>query len=282
MRLIHLPPLAYLPHTLELLDEVIALLERSLLPARRFERIRADRQNDFILAATLHALNALGAARALRVLAEREMGYAVYSHGRTIFESLVKIKWMGKEKSRATSYLEAEPFSRYALATRRVKMHPVFMTIVAECKNEIAANPQLLKLPGALTASGRPDFAGISKALRMPRLGDMAKAIGMDEEGYLIDSSFPSLSSHGNVVYTRNFATGPNPDGSVDLSLQGNPGMLLAFAARSLPLTGSILEEVAWNVFPDGAIQFEIEKLVKERIDPHVAKLHTAIDLNKS
>ncbi len=66
---------------------------------------------------------------------------------------------------------------------------------------------------------------------------------------------------------------------TIDLSLKGNPGMLLAFAARSLPLIGSILEEMAWNVFPDGAVQFEIDNIVISAYPTAIGSCSQALDL---
>jgi hypothetical protein len=272
-----LPQLAYLPETLDRLDELIALLDRALEPARRFKRVRDDRENDLRLAVALHALNALGQARAVRLLAEQGMGHAIYAPVRTIFESLVKIRWIRRDPGRATSYLDAEPFARYVLATSRVKKAPAFKRIVQECENAVTAKPGLLKLPNATNKNGKANFRAIAMALRMPNLEVMAAAVGMDEEILLLDAAVPSLSPHGDVIYTRNFAKGLNADGSFTLSYEADPGMLQAYAARALAHVGCIVEDLAMHVFPDGAIQFEAEELLQKRMNPLLEKLRSSV-----
>lgn len=277
MNVIHLPALAYLPETLDRLDELIALLDRALEPTRRFKRARKDQPNDLRFAVALHALNALGQARAVRLLSEHKMGYAIYAPVRTIFEALVKIRWMRKDPRRATAYLDAEPFARYVLATPRVMKTEAFQHVLRDCKNAVASKPSLLNLPKARRKNGKADYRAIAMALRMPKIEEMAHAVGLDAEVVFLDSAVPSLSPHGDVVYTRNFAKRLNPDGTVLLSYEADPGMLQAFAARTLCHVGMIIEDLSMNVFPDGVIQFEAEELLQNRMNPLLEKLHTSV-----
>ena len=108
----------------------------------------------------------------------------------------------------------------------------------------------------------------------------MAKTVGMDDDVYMLDASVPSLSPHSDVVYTRNFIKKQNPDGSFLLAFEADPGMLMAYTARALPLTGMVLEDVVGHVFPDGKLQYDAERLLEEKINPLVTKLRTAVDLN--
>lgn len=277
MGAIHLPPLAYLPETLDRLDELVGLLDRALEPARHFKRVRDDQQNDLQFAVALHALNALGLTRAVRLLAEHKMGQAIYAPVRTVFESLVKIRWMRRDPQRATNYLDAEPFARYVLATPRVKKTPAFKQILKDCENAVKAKRSLLNLPKARKKNGKADYRAIAMALRMPKLEEMAKAVDMDEEIFLLDAAVPSLSPHGDVIYTRNFAKWFNSDGSVLLSYESDPGVLQAFTARTLCHVGMIVEDLSMHVFPDGVIQFEAEELLQKRMNPLLEKLHSSV-----
>ena len=253
-----MPPLAYLPEVLQRLDEVNLLLERSLEPSRAFRGVRSDQQNNLRLAVGLHTLNALEASKALHVLANRKMGVAMYPHARTMFEVLVKIRWMQKCPSRATDYLDSEPFERYALASPIVKARPVFKEVVADCKKALEDNPRLLKLPKLVGKNGHPDFAKIAKALRMPDLDKMVVDVGLDSDDYMLDFGITSLAPHSSIVHTIDFAKRINPDGSAMFSAEIPPKMLLGYAARALPRAGQILESTL-KTFPDGKIEYEAE-----------------------
>ena len=269
---IHLPPLAQLPRARGVLNDFANLLDRALEPARRFTRVRENLDNDVLLAVSLHALNALEAARALHTLSGTDHAGTVAPHFRTLFDAVVKMRWMRKHPQRARQYLQSGPFEQYALATERVKKSHLWAQIVAACKAGIAENPELLDLPKATKGpQKRPDFAAIAKALRMPDIEEMATAVGMDEDDYLIDQSFPSLNPHTSVLHTTMFMKGVNADGTARLSSEINPGMLLAYVGRGATRTGEVLEEV-FKAYPDGALQFETEK-VAERLQDIVVAL---------
>lgn len=270
--LIHLPPLAQLPRAREVLNDLANLLDRALEPARRFTRIRKNLDNDVLLAASLHALNALEAARALHTLSGTEHAGTVAPHFRTLFDAVVKMRWMRAHPPRARQYLQSGPFEQYALATERVKKSPLWAKIVAACKASIAENPELLDLPNAtIGPKRRPDFVAIARELRMPNIEDMATAVGMDEDDYLIDQSFPSLNPHTSVLHTTMFIKGINADGTARLSSEINPGLLLAYVGRGATRTGEVVEEVL-KAYPDGPLQFETEK-VAERLQDIVVAL---------
>lgn len=258
---LHVPKLAFLPGLLECLDETIHLLDRSLGPVKTFHVVRNDPQNDLQLAIGVHALNALDAARAVRVLAEKEMGNAIYPHARLIFDALVKTRWMRQNPARATIYLDSEPFERYLQASPAVKNSPVFTSIVKECTDAVAANPSLLKLKKAVAKNGQPDFRKIAFAMRMPSVPTMVKDIGMTEDDYLVDFGVPSLYPHTAVMHTRGFVRSMNRDGTINLEVGSKPEMLTGYTARALVQTGNIIQEVLRS-FPDGAIEFEMEKCV--------------------
>jgi hypothetical protein len=258
-----LPPLAQLPRALESLDEVCGVLEKALAPTKRFRRIANSIENDLRFAVAVHALNALDAARAVQTLGTTDHAGTLAPHFRTVFEALVKIRWMRKEPVRARNYLESEPFERYMLATPRVKASKRWPVIVQDCKATVARNPRLLKMPKVVKSKQEP-FVAIAHALRMPDLGDMANAIGMDLEDYLIDFGVPSLHPHTSIVHTKNYITAINADGTFVLSAAVDPKMLLGYVARTASRAGEVMQEVL-GVFPDGAIQFEAEQ-VRERL----------------
>lgn len=258
---IHLPPLAQLPRAREVLNDLAILLDRALAPARRFTRVREDLDNDLLLVISLHALNALEAARALHTLSGTDHAGTIAPHFRTLFDAVVKMRWMRQHPLRARRYLQSGRFEQYALATERVKKSPLWAAIVDGCKAGIAENPELLNLPNATKgAKKRPDFAAIAKDLRMPDLDTMATAVGMDEDEYLIDQSFPSLNPHTSVLHTTMFMKGVNADGTARLSSEIHPAMLLAYVGRGATRVGEVLEEVL-KAYPDGVLQFEAEKV---------------------
>lgn len=260
-----LPPDAQLPRLLGILNDLCDLLDKALAPVTRFRRVRNDLNNDIKLAVGVHALNALDAARAVYTLSSTDHAGTIFPHFRTVFEALVKIKWMRAQPARARDYLDSEPFERYIMATARVKQSDRWQQIVNDCKTTVAQNPRLLTLPGATKgAKGRPNFAAIGKALRMPDLSEMAKAIGMDEDDYLIDFDVPSLTPHTSVMHTKSFAQALNGDGSVTLSTKPNPLMLQGYVARTATRLGGIVWETL-QLFPDGALQYKAE-LILERL----------------
>jgi hypothetical protein len=260
---IHLPPLAHLPRTREVLHDLCNLLDRALVPIHRFKRVRADLDNDLKLAVGFLAMNGLAAARAVHTLSGTEHAGTATLYFRVVFEVLVKIRWMRKDLARARAYLQSEPFERYILATDRVKKSKRWAAIVKECADEVATNLELLQLPKVNTGKNNPpNFKAIARALRMPSLDVMAKDIGMDEEDYLLHHGLPSLFPHTSVVHVKNFAKTLNADGSVNCSTTVDPTMLLGYVARTATRTGEVLNQVL-EVWPDGATMFESEKVAK-------------------
>jgi hypothetical protein len=267
----HLPPLAYLPQVLDQIDEMIVILRRSLGPASNFRRERQSQGNDAELSVLLLALNALVAARALRKLAAVESGNAVMPHARTLFEVLVKIRWMRLDLQRSTNYLTSEPFERFSLATPRVRASDIWPNIIRDCDAEFAAVPSLAQLPGAVNSDGSPNYKRVADGLRMPDLRTMSRAIGMDDEDYLLGQTITSLTPHSGIIHLRNFLKRNNPDGTVLLSEESDPVMLLSYVSGALPRIGQIAQEVLIT-FPDGRIQFDAENLA-ERVGHLVSQL---------
>jgi len=260
---LHLPPLAQLPRIRNALAEVCDLLTRALAPAKRFERVRDDLDNDLRLAVAVHGLNALDAARAIHVLSGTEYAWALIPHLRTVFETLVKIKWMRAKPQRAREYFLSEPFERYAMATPKVKASSRWAQIVRDCELTIEQNPTLLDLPKVRRGKNEtPNYGAVARALRMRSLETLANEVRMDDETYLLDFDVPSLYPHTSVVHTKNFARSLNADGTVVLSTEMEPLMLLGYVARSATRTGEVLQEVL-GVFHDGAILFDTEKSVE-------------------
>jgi len=264
---IHVPATAQLPRLRSLLEDLCDLLDRALGPVRRFRREWNSLDNDLRLACGLHALNALDAARAVHVLSATEFAGTVAPHFRTIFEALLKIRWMRQHPPRARAFLESEPFERYALATTRVKKSDRWPKIVAECKDAVARHPHLLNLAKATVGvKKRPNFKAIASALRMPELFEMAKSLGMDEEDYLIDHAVPSLTPHTSVVHVKNYPKYQHGDGTVAVSTELDPTMLLGYVARSATRIGQVLQEVL-ALYPDGKIEFDSENVAKGLAD---------------
>ena len=269
------PSLAYLPQLIDSMDVMIGLLDRGLDPARRFRRVRDDQENDLRLAVVVHALNALDEGRTIRLLAREERGNGVYPHCRTVFEALVKIRWMRKSPPRATAYLDSEPFERYMLASPRVKKSDKWPKIIQECKNTIAQNPKLLDLPKAVKKDNMQDFAAIARGLRMPSMRKMTLAVGLDDDDYMLDFGVSSLSPHTSITHIKNFAKGLNADKSARLSTDSNPNLLLGYVARATMRVSQTLGEVL-ELYPDGAIQFDAENAVAT-LNDLVVKLGTVI-----
>jgi len=279
--LIHLPPTAQLPRMRGLLDELCGLLDRALEPAKRFKSEPGSPGNDVRLACVMHALNALDASRAVHMLSGTDYAGTVAPHFRTIFEALVKIRWMRAHPPRARAFLESEPFERYTLATARVKKSYRWPQIVDECAKAVEKNPALLNLPSAAKgANRRPDFRAIAMALRMPDLGEMAESLGMDSEDYLIDHAVPSLTPHTSVVHVKNYAKRMNPDGTITMSTEIDPAMLLGYVARSATRTGEVLNQVL-DLYPDGKVMYDSEK-VAERLAEVTTMLRNSIAVTGS
>lgn len=270
--MIHLPPLAYLSQVLDCLEELTSLLRRALAPAEHFTRTRNDAENDLRLVIALHAVNALHAARAIRALASTKMGNSIFPHVRIIFEALVKMRWLAKDATRATRYLQSEPFNRYLLATERVRLTEHFRIALRDCSHAIEADPSLLDLP-----KRRPNYIGpvsyreIGRALPMPRMKKMASEIGMDDEDYFIDYAVPSQQPHSSPTHTKAFAPKINSDNTALITTDESNALLLSYSARSLPHVGNVLVEVLHS-FPDGAVEYAAEQLA-ERIADLVTKL---------
>ena len=95
----------------------------------------------------------------------------------------------------------------------------------------------------------------------MPELFEMAQAVGMDEEDYLLDHPVPSLSPHSSIVQMKNYPR-PNSDGTIRMTTEMDPQLLLAYVSRVTARTGEILQEVLRH-FPDGKILFDSENVAK-------------------
>jgi hypothetical protein len=256
---LYLPPGAHLPRIRAVLEEICHALEKALAPVRRYRPVPDEVENALRMAVGTHALAALDAALAVHIVSGTESAGTIATDCRTVFECLVKMRWMRKDARRARSYLASEPFERYALANARVKKSNRWPDIVGNCKTSIAANPWLLDLPNATKgARKRPDFDAIAKALRMPSLEDMSKAIGQDDDAYLVDSDVPSLTPHTSVLYVKNFVKARNADDTFILSTSMDPRMLDGYVARTATRTGEVLKEVL-DLWPDGAIMFEAD-----------------------
>lgn len=277
--MIHLPPLAYLTEILDRAREFLDLLDRALQPAQSFERKRDDLQNDLRLAIAVHGIGAYHAGRALVLVSEAHLGSSVYPHSRTIFEALVRMRWMRADPLRARRYLQSEPFGRYALATERVQSSWRFPVVVADCRNAIDADPSLLGLitPNVLAKAerqGPPNlYSLVARALRLPNMRLMAHAVGMDDEEYFIDYAFPSQQPHSTAVHTKSFATGWNKNQTARLSTAETNDLLIPTAARCLPHLGNIVYEVLQQ-FPDGVLEYAAETCVP-KVDAIVSKLAT-------
>ena len=70
---LYVPPLSHLPRALDSLEEMIRLLERALMPAEHFRRVRGSQENDLKLAVVVHALNGLDAARGAHALGSGQL-----------------------------------------------------------------------------------------------------------------------------------------------------------------------------------------------------------------
>jgi hypothetical protein len=252
-----LPPGAHLPRAREALSEAVALLDRALEPTRRYRRDADEAQNNLKIAIAFHALAALDAAKAVNTISATDHAGTISTDYRTVFEALVKIRWMRAAPSRAKAYLESEPFERYRLATARIRSSSRWAAVVNDCKDAINRNPSLLKLPGAMNGK-RPNLKAIAKALRFPPLEEMAGALGMTDDDVLIDLDVPSLTPHTSVVYVKNFPKSLNRDGTVNLSSEMDPMSLMGYVALTATRTGEVLQEVL-AVWPDGALIYETE-----------------------
>jgi hypothetical protein len=263
---IHVPPAAQLTRMRGMLLDLCDLLDRALVPAKRFMPDPGTPGNDVRLAVVLHGFNALESARAVQNLSGTDYAGAIAPHYRTLFEALVKIRWMRKHPKRARRFLESDPFERYALATNRVKKSKHWARIVSECKMAVEKNPDLLKLPDAVgRKSRRPNYSAIAKGMRMD-LGDMVRSLGMDEEDYLIDHAVPSLTPHSSILHVSQYAKRKNSDGSVTISTEMDANMLLAYVSRAATRTGEVLNQIL-EIYPDGKIIFDSEEVARRLSD---------------
>lgn len=278
--LFHLPPLAQLPRTREVLADVCRVLERALGPIHRFRRERGEIENDLKMAVGFHAMNGLDAARAVHTLSGTDDHAGTASlYFRVVFEALIKVRWMRKEPVRAKAYLDSEPFERYVLATDKVKNSKHWATILEDCANVIAANPDYTKLPKVFAGKNNPlNYKALSRALRMPALDVMADDLAMDEDTYFLDHGFTSLLPHTSVVHVREFAKSLNADGTVNCSTTIDPVTLVGYVARTATRTGEILQQ-ALEIWPDGAVQFDAEN-VGERLKDVVFALSGLVEWN--
>lgn len=248
------------------------LLERALAPVHRFRRVRDNRTNDERLAVGLHALNALDAARAVHTLSATDHAGTVALHVRTLFEVLVKIRWLRIDTARSRAFLESDPFERHYLATERIKKSARWAAIIEECDTVIAQNPDLLKLPKVFTGKNNPpNYDAVAKALWMPDIDVMVaeitahaetkarKDVVMHEDDVLLDHDVTSLSPHTSIVHVKNFAKALNTDGTVTLSTRIDPLMLLNYVVKSATRTGQIMDEI-FDLFPDGKISHDSEE----------------------
>ena len=268
-------PAAHLPRLRETLADLIVILDKALGPVRRFRKSDDQVENPLRLAAGVHALNALDAARAVHNLSGTDYAQTLTPHFRTLFEVLVKIRAMRKDPARARAYLESEPFERHAMATERVKKSKLWDEIVKDCKDAIARNPALLKLKKVNTGKNNPpNFNAVARALRMD-VETLAKELGMDEDDYLMDFGVPSLNPHTSPVFTKNFGKSLNGDGTANLSSEIDPKLLLIYVIRSSARVGQILEDVL-ALFPDGPLQFEAEKIAP-RLEEQTGALRNLI-----
>jgi hypothetical protein len=273
--MLQVPPAAHLPRLRETLADLVVLLSSALEPVRRFRKTHDEVENALRLAAGVHALNALDAARAVHNLSGTDYAQTLTPHFRTLFEVLVKIRAMRKDPARARAYLESEPFERHAMATERVKKSKRWAEIVQSCKDAVARNPALLKLKKVNTGKNNPpNFNAVARALRMD-LETLAEELGMDEEDYLMDFGVPSLNSHTSPVFTKNFGKSFNADGSATMSSEIDPKLLLIYVIRSSARVGQILEDVL-ALFPDGRLQFEAEK-IEPRLEEQTVAIRNLI-----
>lgn len=259
-----LPPDALLPRCREVLLTIARVLERALEPAKRFRRVRDDRDNDVRLASAVHALNALDASYAAHSVSGTEYPAGTALHLRIVFEALVKIRWMRQVPLRAKAYLDSEPFERYAHALGLAAASHRWSEIVEACEAAVTADPSLLSLPKVLNPDKSPNFKRIAARLRMPKILDMATDVGMQDD-YFIDFDVPSFYPHTSVLHTKSFAQRLNSDGFVELSAKVNPIVLSGFVARAATRAGAITSEVL-NLWPDGAIQFAAENALEELV----------------
>jgi hypothetical protein len=257
--LIHLPPNAQLPRMRAILEEFCSLLDRALEPGRRFKPDPDDPKNDLRLAVVMHALSALDAARAVHNLSGTEYAGTLTLHFRTVFEALVKIRWMRKRPKRARRFFMSAPFERYILATTRVKKSTQWAEIVKECDELIARYPALLRLRKVKTGKNNPpNMKRIARALRMPNLEVMSEKVGMDEDDLFLDHDFPSLAPHTSVLAVDQYGKRRTADGTITLSTEMEPNLLIAYVSRSAVRVGGLVEEVL-RFYPDGKIEFDAE-----------------------
>jgi hypothetical protein len=137
----HLPADAQLPRLRQALAGLIGVLDHALEPVRSFRRERGDLDNDLRFVVGLHALNALQAAKAMHTLSGTDHADTVSGHSRTLFDALVKIRWMRLHPLRARRYLQSGPFEAYALATEHVKRSGKWPEMVAMCEVAVEQEP---------------------------------------------------------------------------------------------------------------------------------------------
>lgn len=261
---LQLPPDALLPKCREVLIAIARVLDRALEPAKRFRRVRDDRDNDVRLACAVHALNALDASHAAYAVSGTDYPAGTALHLRVIFEALLKIRWMRKDPLRAKAYLDSEPFERYAHAEGVAGASHRWSEIVEACEAAVKADPSLLSLPKVLNPNKSPNFKRIAAKLRMPKILVMATDVGMQDE-YFIDFDVPSFYPHTSVLHTKSFAQRLNADGTVELSTKVNAIALSGFVVRAATRAGAITSEVL-ELWPDGAVQFAAENALEELV----------------
>jgi hypothetical protein len=269
------PLSAHLPRLRETLADLITVLDKALGPVRRFRKTDDAVENPLRLAAGMHALNALDAARAVHNLSGTDYAQTLTPHFRTLFEVMVKMRAMRNDPKRARAYLESEPFERHAMATERVRKGKHWAGIIQDCKDAVAKNPALLQLPKVNTGKNNPpNFTAVARGLRMD-LETLAEELGMDEEDYLMDFAVPSLAPHTSPVYTKTFGMSINADGTATMSSDIDPKLLLIYVIRSSARVGQILEDVL-ALFPDGPLQFEAEK-IEPRLEEQTVALQNLV-----
>ena len=93
----------------------------------------------------------------------------------------------------------------------------------------------------------------------MPDLWTMTKELGLDNEDYLLDGAVPSLYPHSDITHTRALFKRENADGTVVLSEEVAPEMLMTYASRSLVWIGSIANQLL-ELFPNSVVQHDAEQ----------------------
>lgn len=266
-RVDHVPPLAQLPRIREILNDVCSVLEQALAPMQRFRMGTGD-EYCLRLAVGFHALNGLDAARAVYTLSgTKDHAGTSTLFFRVAYEAFVKIRWMRLDPKRARTYIESEPFERYALATDRVRNSKHWPEILKDCADTIVANPDLMKLKKASTGKNNPpNYDAIARGMRMPSLSVMATELGMDDEDLLIGHDGPSLLPHTSIMHARDFCQSINADGTVNLKTTIDPHVLVTNVARTAGRTGEILQQIL-ELCPNSAIQFDGKQISRRLQD---------------